>query len=247
MMVLLTFLLLSMITLSLRRLRSAVFQRRSSEWMLDVCGLLTQGLLIPFLQTGLIYAALSVLIPQLKGSLVVSPVIAFLLNFVVIDYLYYWNHRWLHSRLLWSVHATHHTAEAMDVFITSRNTVWTSLLIVYVWLNGLFLYLLGEPKFFLLAAALTASLDLWRHTNFSPRPNSKFHRSLRWLLITPHEHAWHHSRTQFGCNFGANFSLWDRLHGTWLSPATPPENLGIQLPLNWQRKLFFPFFPKQVL
>lgn len=247
MIVLLTFLLLSMVTLSLRPMRRAAFQRRASDWMLDATGLIAQGILIPLLQTTLIYSALYLLAPELKGGLGLSPPAAFLLNFVVVDYLYYWNHRWLHSRRLWSTHATHHTAETMDVFITSRNTLWTSLLIVYVWSNGLFLFLLHEPAAFLLAASLTASLDLWRHTRFSPRPDSMLHRGLRWLLITPHEHAWHHSRTQFGCNFGANLSLWDRLHGTWFSPATSPEHLGIQLPLNWQRKLFFPFVTKKAL
>ena len=122
MIVLLTFLALSLVTLSLRPMRHAVFQRRTSEWMLDATGLIAQGISIPLIQTSLLYAALSLLIPQLKGSLELSPRAAFVLNFVVIDYLYYWNHRWLHARWLWVTHATHHTAEAMDVFITSRKS-----------------------------------------------------------------------------------------------------------------------------
>jgi sterol desaturase/sphingolipid hydroxylase (fatty acid hydroxylase superfamily) len=247
MMVLLTFLLLSVVTLALRPMRQAVFQRRANEWGLDLTGLIAQGIIVPLIQTSLIYSVLYSFAPELKGTLNISPLAAFLLNFVAVDYLYYWNHRWLHSRWMWSTHATHHTAEAMDVFITSRNTLWTSLLIVYVWINGLFLFLLHEPAAFLLAASLTASLDLWRHTRFSPRPGSLPHRGLSWLLITPHEHAWHHSRIQSGGNFGANLSLWDRLHRTWFSPATPPENLGIPLPLSWQRKLVFPFVTKKAL
>jgi len=64
------------------------------------------------------------------------------------------------------------------------------------------------------------------------------------FLITPHEHAWHHSREAFGCNYGANLSLWDRLHGTYRSPEAPPQALGIDAGEGFLRRAFFPFSTK---
>jgi sterol desaturase/sphingolipid hydroxylase (fatty acid hydroxylase superfamily) len=158
-----------------------------------------------------------------------------------VDYLYYWNHRALHTQALWKTHAVHHTPEHADVFITSRNTLWTPLLLVYLWANGLMIFLLKDPVPFLLAASITASLDLWRHTTFITAPGSVLHRALAGLLVTPNEHLWHHSRERAGCNFGANLSLWDRLHGTYYSPTARPARLGIPVRLALSRKLLFPF------
>ncbi len=76
-----------------------------------------QGVVIPFAQTSILYLALARFAPQWQGRLELGPAAAFLLNFAGVDYLYYWNHRFLHSRLCrW--HAVHHTAEDLDVWIT---------------------------------------------------------------------------------------------------------------------------------
>nr|AUN37164.1 sterol desaturase-like protein [uncultured bacterium] len=239
-----SFIILAALTFVIKEARRVVLARNSKDWLLDATGLLVQGIAIPLLQITLIYRLFSLFLPQAKGSLELSTVSAFLLNFIFVDYLYYWNHRLLHSKTLWTVHAVHHTAEHLDLFITSRNTLWTSLLIIYLWVNGLFIFLLKDPRAFILSASITASLDLWRHTSFFFTPDSFAHRTLKILFITPNEHAWHHSSKQSGKNFGANLSLWDRLHGTYYSPAKLPQALGIQLKLNITRKLFFPFKDK---
>jgi sterol desaturase/sphingolipid hydroxylase (fatty acid hydroxylase superfamily) len=239
-----SFIILATLTFIIKGVRRVVLARNSKDWMIDAAGLLVQGIAVPFLQITLIYWLFSLLLPQAKGSIEVSPVLSFLLNFIFVDYLYYWNHRLLHGKTLWSAHAVHHTAEHLDLFITSRNTLWTSLLIVYLWMNGLFIFLLKDPQAFILSASITASLDLWRHTSFFFTPNSLAHCTLATLLITPNEHAWHHSSKQSGKNFGANLSLWDRLHGTYYSPAKLPQALGIPLNLNVTRKLLFPFKEK---
>lgn len=246
MIVFIAFLTLTALTLALGETRASALGRNSDEWTLDASGLLIQGALIPLLQSSLVYALLVAVAPRLKGSLDISSAGAFLLNFVAVDYLYYWNHRLLHSNLLWNAHAVHHTPERIDVLITSRNTLWSPLLIVYVWANGFFFFILKDPAPYLLAASITASLDLWRHTSFSPRPDSTFHRALAFLLITPHEHNWHHSSDQSDKNFGANLSVWDRIHGSYFSPAERPRSFGIRLALDLKRKLLFPFRANQL-
>lgn len=241
MMVFISFWLLAALTFSLKGERASALKRNAADWTLDISGLLVQGLVIPALEIALVYGLLNLIAPQAKGSVEVSRAFGFLLNFVAVDYLYYWNHRLLHSKTFWKIHAVHHTADRVDVFITSRNTLWTPLLLVYVWANGFFLFLLKDPVPFLLAASITASLDLWRHTRFFTAPGSLIHRAVSILVITPNEHAWHHSSGSADANFGANLSIWDRLHGTYKTAAHRPASLGIPLSIGLNRKLLFPF------
>lgn len=241
MIVFVSFLALTALTFSMRASRAAALSRTASDWVLDVSGLIAQGVLIPVLQASLVYGLLNIIVPSARGSLDLSWSAGFLLNFVAVDYLYYWNHRLLHSKWLWSAHAVHHTAVSADVFITSRNTLWSPLLIVYVWANGLFIFLLKDPSPFILSASITAGLDLWRHTGFAPQPGTWPHRAAALLLITPNEHMWHHSSDQPDRNLGANLSIWDRIHATYYSPASRPESLGIPLSMDLKRKLVFPF------
>lgn len=241
MILLISFLILAATTFVVRDSRRSVLGRSNGDWVLDAAGLMVQGIVIPLLQTTFVYGLFLLLLPQMKGSLDVHPIVAFLLNFVAVDYLYYWNHRMLHWPGLWDTHAVHHTPSQMDVFITSRNTLWSSLLIVYVWANGFLIFLLKDPRAFIVAVSITASLDLWRHTAFTFKADSMLHQAIAWLFITPNEHAWHHSTNKPNKNFGANLSLWDKLHGTYFSPAQLPKALGIPSSLTLTRKLLFPF------
>ena len=90
--------------------------------------------------------------------------------------------RLLHSRWLWPAHRVHHTMTEMDVLGTSRNSVWSSALIVYLWVNGAVLYLLNDPTWFAAGAAVTAALDLWRHSPLTPRRGSTLWRVVSKVL-----------------------------------------------------------------
>lgn len=241
MLVFLTFLGLVLATLLSPVARRWMLSRTANEWVLDSLGLWVQGVLIPGLQVWLVVHGCTWFFPHLRGWLKFPFWLAFLLNFVVVDYVYYWNHRLLHSQRFWPIHAVHHSASRFDVLITSRNTVWASLMIVYVWFNGVFTFLLADPSPFLTSVAFTAALDLWRHTRVTPPAGSRWHRMLASLLITPLEHEWHHSTTLVNRNFGANLSLWDRIHGTYHWSVTRPETLGVPVSLSLVRQLVFPF------
>jgi sterol desaturase/sphingolipid hydroxylase (fatty acid hydroxylase superfamily) len=119
----------------------------------------------------------------------------------------------------------------MDVLITSRNTLWTPLLIVYVWANSVCLYLLADPRPYLFAVAVSSILDVWRHSGWG--------RSSNGVLITPADHAWHHGSTLPHENFGANLALWDRLHGTFRRGESP-RSLGLELEDSLWKKLVMP-------
>jgi len=219
------------------KLKSKCFE----DWLLDSLGLWFQGMLIPLLQVILIYQ-LSPWLPIPQKCLNLPIILSFILSFVAIDYLYYWNHRLLHSAFFWNIHRVHHTVTDLDVLGTSRNTIWASFLIIYLWIHTLFLYLLTDPTGYLLGVSLTSALDLWRHSQLIIPSNSWLYRFLSPWLILPQDHAWHHSSQCFNYNYGANLKLWDRLHGTYYNNSQLPTEIGIKTSLSLTQKLLFPFY-----
>lgn len=198
--------------------------RKKNEWFLDVFGLLQQGFLFPLIQTYLLFIIFQELAPQLKGTLYLNPILSFLLQFVVIDYLYYWNHRLLHKPNFWHLHRIHHSSKKLDTWVSSRNSFWSSFFILYMWIHAFFIFLLNDARSFVLAIAIGNALDLWRHSGF--RLPKKLESILSTFLVIPHHHEWHHSSEVYDKNFGANFILWDKLHGTYYSSETKCEKLG---------------------
>jgi sterol desaturase/sphingolipid hydroxylase (fatty acid hydroxylase superfamily) len=204
-----------------------VNRRSVADWILDLSNLMIQGLIIPWVA--------EILGPSLWGRWVAAGswnlglLSGFFIQFVLIDWVYYWNHRAMHR--LWPLHRVHHSAKAMDVWVTSRNTLWTSFLLVYFWANTLFLHALSDTTGYRAGIALTAALDLWRHSSVQVNIPG---------LIQPKHHAWHHD-AQGRVHFGANLSLWDRLHGTWQPESEPPKQVGIPVPFGLWRQLLWPF------
>ncbi|AFZ24254.1 sterol desaturase [Cylindrospermum stagnale PCC 7417] len=236
-----TFLSLITWTISDKFSRTQLKAKSREDWLLDGVGLTIQGIFIPLLQATLVYWLYQYLLPNQQGYLKLSPILTFILSFVVVDYLYYWNHRLLHSKSFWQLHQVHHTVTQMDVLGTSRNTVWTSLLIVYLWIHTLFLYLLADPTGYLLGVSLTSALDLWRHSRLMISENSWLYGFLSLWLILPQDHAWHHCRDFPHANYGANLKIWDKLHGTYYESPDLPSTIGIPISLTWKQKIFFPF------
>ena len=235
------FTVLMLLTLARRSQRLALRSKPRQDWILDVLGLWIQGLAIPVLQVAVVYRLSGALLPAGNGMLTLPPAIAFLLGFAGVDYLYYWNHRLLHGRWLWPLHCVHHTVTHFDVLGTSRNTLWSSFFILYLWVHPLMAYLLVDPRAYLFAASLTAALDLWRHSQLSPRPGSCWDRWLSPWLVLPCDHARHHSSGLPEGNYGANLKLWDRWHGTATRGDRPLPPLGIPTSLTSMQKLVWPW------
>ncbi|MEB3831428.1 sterol desaturase family protein [Phormidium sp. CCY1219] len=240
--VFIAFFTLMAITVATARGRDSLQAKSREDWLLDGMGLFVQGVVIPFLQIAVIYQLYVVLFPKYCDCLIWHPVADFLLSFVAVDYLYYWNHRLLHARQLWPLHWVHHTMTQRHVLGTSRNTLWTSFLILYLWVHALFIYLLQDPTAYVAGVSLTSALDLWRHSDIEPTPGSALHRVLSPWLILPQDHAWHHTSSATHKNYGANFKLWDKIHKTAWECETAPESLGIETHLSLIQKLVWPFY-----
>lgn len=235
------FVLLMVRTAAAPETRARLAAKPAADWVLDLAGLLVQGTLVPLGQAWLAGHLLAGAFPGLAGSVAVPAPVGFLLAFVGVDYLYYWNHRLLHAPAFWAVHRVHHTMRDRDVLGTSRNTLWSSLFILYLWVHAAAFFLLADPRGYLAGVAATSCLDLWRHGAASPAPGGALHRVLSPWLILPDDHAWHHAAGRERGNYGANLKLWDRLHGTLHEAAGPPDELGIPDGLSLAGRLFWPF------
>lgn len=240
MVVALTFGLLFLWLLTAATEREQLRLKTGFEWVLDSCNLTIQGTLIPLLQTGLLFSALATLWPQGRGLLQVSALGGFVLNFFVVDYLYYWNHRLLHHRRLFPLHVVHHTVKHMDVFATSRNSLITSFFIVYLWANGFLLYITDLNSGVLWGMSISAALDIWKHASLGKHHPRLQRRMSQVGIMTPMDHAWHHAQ-RLNKNYGANLNWYDRWHGTYYASNVYPERMGVTTPLKPWQQLLFPF------
>ena len=237
----LTFSILTLLILINKEKKQLTLSRSTDEWTVDIIGLLIQGVIIsafPFLVTPL----LAKVFPSLNGNVDLHPAIQFILSFALVDYVYYWNHRFFHGRRLWSIHRLHHSSRHLDLFATSRNSFITSFMFVYVWAQIAGMFFLSNSTSFMLGLAVTFALDLWRHSGLT---QPLFIRKvLGWALILPEQHVFHHSLTGRTKNFGANLNWWDKLHGTYSEKMikncdlerTTGKNIWSELFIPWRSK-----------
>ncbi|PCH96155.1 MAG: hypothetical protein COB83_06690, partial [Gammaproteobacteria bacterium] len=128
------------------------------------------------------------------------------LNFILIDFLYYWQHRSFHAvSMLWNLHLCHHSAPRVDIWSTSRNNLCVNFLFVYLLLNPLLGYCCDNQNGFFAAAMITASLDIWRHTQIKlPNAAKNISKLIGIFFVTPAMHRSHHNMAVTSHNFGAN-------------------------------------------
>jgi len=219
-----------------------VWQRRSlGEKFTDVVGLAMQSLLVPVVATYLGTQLLPSLFTIDKDAVAIPNWIQFLLPFTLVDYLYYWNHRMMHREKFWWLHRVHHTSRQLDIFVTSRNSIWTVFFFIYIWSHSFLIFSQKDPSGFLYGMYLLAAMDLWRHSNIKTPP---WARGFGAIFILPEDHEWHHARDKAGVNFGANLNLWDRLHGTFFRSWEKPKLLGEEENHSAWLNLFFPWRAK---
>jgi sterol desaturase/sphingolipid hydroxylase (fatty acid hydroxylase superfamily) len=142
-----------------------------------------------------------------------SPVVlqAFLV-LVVGDLAGYWIHRAQHHfKFLWAFHTTHHSCEQLTVFTGARfHPVDTLFMMIAVYVP---LRVLGaSAEMSTWTAFLAWFLNMLIHSRipwgYGP---------LRWVLVSPSFHAFHHSidPAHHNKNFSSGiFSFWDYLFGT---------------------------------
>lgn len=116
--------------------------------------------------------------------------------------------------LLWRFHLIHHSDTKVDVTTGLRHHPGDSLL------RGIFFLLLifisGAPMYsVMIYQTLVVLATAFTHANISLPV--KLDKALSWFLISPNMHKVHHHWKQpyTDSNYGAVFSIWDRLLGTF--------------------------------
>ncbi len=150
-----------------------------------------------------------------------------LLCVLLIDFLYYWEHRIEHQvRVLWSYHSIHHSSPIYNYTTALRVSFIDSLV---TWIFYLPAILLGfHPYVVLLAVILMLTYQFWLHTEIIGK--------LGWyekIFMTPSQHRVHHGSDEIYLdkNYGAILSIWDRLFGTFQEELHRPT-YGLTKPIN---------------
>ncbi|MEX0289078.1 MAG: sterol desaturase family protein [Flavobacteriaceae bacterium] len=150
-----------------------------------------------------------------------------LLCILVIDFLYYWEHRIEHRiRILWSYHSIHHSSPIYNYTTALRVSFIDSLV---TWVFYLPAVLMGfHPYIVLLAVLFMLTYQFWLHTEIIGK--------LGWyekIFMTPSQHRVHHGsdKIYLDKNYGAILSLWDRMFGTFQEELHTP-NYGLTKPIN---------------
>jgi sterol desaturase/sphingolipid hydroxylase (fatty acid hydroxylase superfamily) len=132
--------------------------------------------------------------------------------------------------LLWRLHRVHHSDTAFDVSTAVRFHPLEFLVQVPIGLSVI--WLMGIPPVAIIVyELLDAAMAVWTHANMRLSP--WIERPLRLLLVTPAMHRIHHSSlpAETDSNYGATFSIWDRLFGT-LRQKPESELAGMQIGLK---------------
>jgi len=169
-------------------------------------------------------------------------VAAVLLILLVSDFVQYWTHRAYHEvPLLWRLHAVHHSAKSMDWLAGSRQHILELLITRTLVLAPIFV--LGFSKEVIDTYIVIVGFQaVFNHANVSVRLGP-----LRYIIVTPNFHHWHHSQDQEALdrNYAAHFAFLDYLFGTAVkSTKLWPERYGVlgdNVPNGFFKQLKFPF------
>lgn len=157
------------------------------------------------------------------------------------DFIQYWAHRALHQvKLLWHVHAVHHSPETVDWLVAAR--VHPFELGFNKVLSAVPLYLIGfAPESIAVAVPLTAAYSLLLHSNLGWR-----YGPLGYVIASPAFHRWHHASDPAArdTNYAQTFSCIDFLFGTAHFPrGQSPERFGLVsgvMPRGMIRQFVYP-------
>lgn len=141
----------------------------------------------------------------------------FVVAFVALDFLYYWNHRLNHQvPLMWQAHSVHHSGRYYNLSLGPRQSVVQSLFALPFYLPLVFLGI-SVPVF--LTVSVVSMLYQFI-THFEAAGDVPV---LNKIFVLPRHHLVHHSSAQkdYDKNFGGVFILWDRLFGTFQDYQEP--------------------------
>ena len=164
----------------------------------------------------------------------ISPVLAGIICFVILDFSTWFAHWASHKvPILWSVHRMHHSDIDIDVSTAIRFHP-IEILLSMLWKTAV-IVLFGAPAIAVLIFEIVLNGGaMFNHSNF--RLPLWLDRILRMVIVTPDMHRVHHSiiHRETDSNYGFNLPWWDRLFGTYIDqPRLGHDAMNIGLS-EWQ-------------
>jgi sterol desaturase/sphingolipid hydroxylase (fatty acid hydroxylase superfamily) len=168
--------------------------------------------------------------------------VALFMIVLVADLVQYWTHRAYHEvPVLWRLHAVHHSVKSMDWLAGSRQHILELLITRTLVLAPIFV--LGFSKEVIDAYIVIVGFQaVFNHANVSVRLGP-----LRYVVVTPNFHHWHHSQDDEAIdkNYAAHFAFLDHLFGTAVqSDREWPNRYGVvgdYVPNGFWKQFKFPF------
>jgi alkylglycerol monooxygenase len=138
--------------------------------------------------------------------------------FVIIDFIFYWYHRWNHSiNFLWAAHSPHHSSEEFNFTVGSRASITQRLFsFTFYWP----LCFVGfEPLDIYMTTGIHLIVGFTHHTRLIP----KLGKFIEYIFNTPSHHRVHHgtNKIYLDKNFAEVFIIWDRIFGTFKEESEP--------------------------
>ncbi|MEJ9078165.1 sterol desaturase family protein [Gordonia malaquae] len=149
------------------------------------------------------------------------------IGFVAVDFLYYWQHRIAHRvRLVWATHQAHHSSEYYN-FATALRQKWNPTMSLIIWLP---LPALGIPPAVVFGTyAVNLIYQFWVHTEHIDR----MWRPFEYVMNTPSHHRVHHGSDAeyLDRNYGGVFIIFDRWFGSF-QPELHRPHYGLTKPVD---------------
>jgi sterol desaturase/sphingolipid hydroxylase (fatty acid hydroxylase superfamily) len=166
-----------------------------------------------------------------------------ILYLVATDFALYWSHRVFHRGILWKYHAVHHASKDVEWISAARFhpvnlALGTCAVDIIALLSGV------SPEVFIVLGPFNTIASLFVHANLDWTLGP-----LKYLVVSPVFHRWHHASAVQGQNFASTFALWDWMFGTFYMPdGALPNNYGIDdqaMPEGLMPQLIYPLLQSE--
>ena len=165
-----------------------------------------------------------------------------LIYLVGADFVLYWIHRAFHQGFAWKYHAVHHAPRDVDWTSAARFHP-VNLALGTAAVDIAFLLAGVSPDIFLVIGPFNIITSCMVHANlnwtFGP---------LRYVLVSPVFHRWHHAMDVRDRNFASTFAIWDVMFATAYMPqGVLPQRSGIDdeaMPEGLMPQLVYPLLQK---
>jgi sterol desaturase/sphingolipid hydroxylase (fatty acid hydroxylase superfamily) len=218
-----------------------------AEWQNDLTHFAVNHLIVGFvlLATNRIVHSLFgwAVSTTVQGMIESTPfVVQLFLVVLAADMVQYWTHRAYHEiPFLWRFHSVHHSAKSMDWIAGSRQHILELIATRVMVLSPIFV--LGFSQRVIDVYVIIVGFQaVFNHCNVSVRLGP-----LRYVLVTPNFHHWHHSRDTEAVdkNYAAHFAFLDYLFGTAVTADRKwPDRYGVigdYVPVGFAKQQAFPF------